>query len=320
MKRKKLLKHLKRKVTGLATRYFIYLLIPAVKNLSETALFRLSRILGTMAFSVARVRRAMAIHNLELAFGNEKSPEEITALAKTVFCELTWGAIETAILLLKGEDTQNRLTRETEVEGAEYLDQALKKKKGVICISAHFGNFTLMTLRLSLMGYPCNMIVRDLADPVVRKIFQDLRDQSGIRWIPLDPKIRSVSQSLRWLKNNGVLFLYADQHKKRGVYVDFFGRPAGTVEGPAILHLRTGAEMLCAFSVRLGRGKNKVIITPPLNIRKTGNREQDIFLVTKAYTETIEAFVRQYPEQWWWVHNRWKGQRKSNRNLPEHSS
>ena len=111
------------------------------------------------------------------------------------------------------------------------------------------------------------------------------------------------------LRSGGVLFLYADRNESEGVYVEFFNRPAGTVEGPAILHLRTGAPMLCAFIVRLGWKKHKIIITPPIPVKRTGNREEDVYQITKTYTKIIEDFVRQYPEQLWWPRKRWKRNR-----------
>jgi KDO2-lipid IV(A) lauroyltransferase len=76
-----------------------------------------------------------------------------------------------------------------------------------------------------------------------------------------------------------------------------------------MLHLRTGAEILCAFIIRQGRREHKIMITPPIKVEKTGNREEDVYQVTNAFTKAIEDFVRQYPEQWWWSHKRWKRNR-----------
>jgi KDO2-lipid IV(A) lauroyltransferase len=159
------------------------------------------------------------------------------------------------------------------------------------------------------MGYPCSTVIKDSDEPAVAKIWQDIRHEVGMQWIPARPRIKAVSESLRWLKKGGILFLYADQNKSDGVYVDFFDRPAGTVEGPAMLHLRTGAEILCAFIIRQGRREHKIMITPPIKVEKTGNREEDVYQVTNAFTKAIEDFVRQYPEQWWWSHKRWKRNR-----------
>ena len=302
-------KRLKKKTERLAGQVFIYFSSIIVKTLPETILFRFSQILGKVVFPLANKRRKRAIENLTSAFKNEKSPQEIKRMAKQVFCEIAQDGVDTAIFLLKKADIKKRLIRDISVEGAEYLDEALKEKKGVICVSAHFGNFMMMTLRLSLMGYPCNIVVKHSDNPVVAEIWRNMMKEAGIQWIPALPKIKAVSGSLRWLKNGGILFLYADHHRNDGVNVDFFNRPAGTAEGPALFHLRTGAEILCAFIIKLGRKEHKIIITPPITVKKTGNREDDVHQITQAYTKIIEDFVRRYPEQWWWAHKRWKRNR-----------
>ena len=297
---------LKEKTERLAGRILTYFLMIIVKSIPEVILYRFSQILGNVSFLFADKRREKAFKNLDIAFKNEKSSQEIKRIAKQVFCEIAEDGVDTVIRLLKDGDIQKTLIQDISVEGAEYLDEALKNKKGVICVGAHLGNFLLLALRLSLKGYPCNMIVKDADNPVVAEIWHNLMRGAGIQWIPARPRIKAVSDSLKWLRNGGILFFYADQHKKDGVYVEFFGRPAGTVEGPALLHLKTGATILCAFIIRLGRKKHKIVITPPITAAKIGNREEDVYQITQAFTKTIEDFVRKYPEQWWWPHKRWK--------------
>jgi KDO2-lipid IV(A) lauroyltransferase len=293
--------------TERATGWFLTCLLRIfIKSVPEILLYRCAHVLGSVSFFWADKRRRRALENLTYAYQNEKSSQEINRLAKQVFYEIAEAGVDTAIRLLKDADLQKTLLQDITVEGAEYLDEALKNKKGVICIGAHFGNFVLIARRLSLMGYPCNMIIKDADNPVTAEIWHILMRGAGIQWIPARPRIKAVSDSLKWLRNGGVLFLYADQHKHDGVYVEFFGRPAGTVEGPALMHLKTDATMLCAFMIRTGRKKHKIIITPPITPPRTGNREEDMYRITSAFTKIIEDFVRRYPEQWWWPHKRWK--------------
>lgn len=289
-----------------AGKFLTVLLRIFIRAVPETLLYRCAHFLASVAFLCADRRRRRALDNLEYAYQNEKSSQEINRLAKQVFYEIAEAGVDTAIRLLKDSDLQKTLVRDISVEGAEYLDEALKSKKGVICIGAHFGNFLLLSLRLSLMGYPCNMVVKDADNPLTAEIWHNLMVEAGIPWIPARPRLRAVSDSLKWLKGGGVLFLYADQHKDDGVQVEFFGHPADTVEGPSLLHLRTGAEMLCAFMIRVGRKKHKIVVTPPITIQKSGNREEDMYRITSAFTKITEDFVRRYPEQWWWPHKRWK--------------
>lgn len=300
-------KRLKEGTEKIAGRFLTYLLKFFFRCVPETLLYRSARMAGSASFLWADKRRTRALKNLTLAFKHEKSSEEINLLAKQVFREIAEAGVDTAIRLLKDADLQKTLLQDISVEGAEYLDEALRQKKGVICIGAHFGNFLLLALRLSLMGYPCNMIVKDADSPVMAELWHILMGGAGIRWIPARPRIKAVSDSLKWLRGGGILFLYADQHKGDGVQVDFFGHPAGTVEGPALMQLKTDAPMLCAFMLRVGRKKHKIIITPPIAIARTGNREEDLYRITSAFTAVIEDYVRRYPEQWWWPHKRWRG-------------
>ena len=302
-------KRSKKKAERLSERLLMRLFLIGIKIFPETALYSFSQIFAGVTFLLAQKSRNLTIENLTSAFKNEKSSKEIKKIARQVFCGIALDGVETAILLLKKADINKILMENISVEGAEYLDEALKNKKSVICIGAHFGNFMLMAAKLSLMGYPYNMIVKDRGNPLGAESWEDIRRKAGIKSIPARPRIKAVSESLRWLKNGGILLLYADHYRKGGVYIDFFNRPAASVRGPAMFHLRTGSVILCAFIIRLDRTKHKIVITPRINVKKTGNREEDVYQITKAYTNIIEDFVRRYPEQWWWSHDRWKKNR-----------
>jgi len=291
---------LKEKIERLAARVLTYFLMIIVKLVPEAMLYRFSHILGNAYFLLSEKRRKRTIKNLTFVYQEEKSSEEITRLTKRIFYEIAEAAVETVIRLLKDADLQKGLLQDISIEGAQYLDEALKTKKGVICIGTHLGNFLFLAFRLSLMGYPCNIVIKDSEHPVAAEIWHILMRGAGIQWIPARPRIKAVSDSLKWLKKGGILFLFADQKKRDGVNVKFFNHQVGTVEGPAILHLRTGAEILCAFMIKLGRKKHKIIVTPPITVKKSGDREEDVYHISQSFTEIIESFVRQYPEQWWW--------------------
>jgi KDO2-lipid IV(A) lauroyltransferase len=154
------------------------------------------------------------------------------------------------------------------------------------------------------------MIVRDANDPVVNELWYDVLNKIGASSISDKPRHEAVSLSIKQLKANKGLCLFCDQNKTDGVYVDFFGLPAGTVEGPALLAHRLRSPVLCAFIIRKALFKHKIVIIPLLDIEYTDNRQSDIKNITKRYTKIIEDFVRKYPNQWWWVHNRWKGMHK----------
>jgi Kdo2-lipid IVA lauroyltransferase/acyltransferase len=285
--------------------YQIFLLV--IKVFPESVLYFFSQIVGNLTYFMAGKRRKLAVKNLTIAFKNEQSPREIKKTARRVFCEIAWSWFELFILIKKKADINKTLCENISVEGIEYLDAALKNNKGVIFIGAHFGNFVLLTTKLTWMGYPLKTIDKNRRTLFGAEYWQDIQKKLIINSISARPRIRAVSESLKWLKKLNVLFLYADQNRKKdGVCVDFFNRPALTVRGPAVFQLRTGAEILCAFIVRLDRTKHKIIITPPLNVERTGDREKDVWRITQAYTSIIEDVVRRYPQQWLWPHKRWK--------------
>ncbi|MFZ2630387.1 MAG: hypothetical protein WA081_22975 [Desulfosalsimonadaceae bacterium] len=299
-------KKVKEKADNFLERLFYQIFLLVVKIFPETALYFFSQLAGNLAYFLAGKRRKLAIKNLTIAFKNKLSPREIKQTARRVFCEIAWSWFEVFILITKKSDINKTLCEDISVEGIEYLDAALKKEKGVIFIGAHFGNFVLLTTKLTWMGYPLKTIDKNRRTLLGTEYWQDVQKKFRINSISARPRIRAVSESLRWLKKLNILFLYADQNRKKdGVSVDFFNRPALTVRGPAMFHLRTGAEILCAFIVRLDRKKHKIMITPPLNVEKTGNLDEDLRRITQTYTSVIEDVVRQYPHQWLWPHKRW---------------
>lgn len=297
-----------RRLERVAGRYFMKFSMDIIKWLPECLLYPFSRFMGYLAFWVVPRYRRIALDNLKESF-KEKTRSEIRKIAVESYCEITWGALE-IIRLALDKNAQQKLKDLIEIEGAEHLDSELKKGKGIICISAHFGSFPIMTSRLSLEGYPFKLVMRFADDEGVTDMWKGVMRNVGINAISARPRRRAVVESLRWLRAGKPLCLHSDQNKTNGVYVDLFQRPAGTVEGPARLHLRTGAPIVCGFIVRLDRHHHKIFITPPLNIKLTGDDKKDIFNITQAFTKVIEEFVRKYPRQWWWMHDRWKTTRR----------
>jgi KDO2-lipid IV(A) lauroyltransferase len=299
-------KRVKEKTDHFFERLFYHFFLLVIKILPETVLYLFSQMAGNLAYFLAGKRRKLAIRNLTIAFKHEQSPHEIKKTARQVFCEIAWSWFEIFILAIKKADISKALAENISIEGLEYLDAALKNKKGIICISAHIGNFMMLATKLTRMGYPCKTIVKNRKTLFGKQYLQDLQKKGGMELISARPRIRAASESLKCLKKGKILIIYSDQNRKKdGVSVNFFNHPALTVKGPAMFHLRTGADILCAFIIRQGRTKHKLIITPPLAVKKTGSREKDVWLITQAYTSIIEDVIRQYPKQWWWPHKRW---------------
>jgi len=292
----------------------------------ERALPCIADYLEVVSRPFTRRWRRIALENLTLSLGKEKSKEGIKYIyraclreAAQCFCEL----VSSMDSLFRKSSVLNELKEKFLLEGEENLRRALSEGKGVIGLCAHFGNFAMMGSGLTSRGYPYALVVRPADESRVETHFQKWRDRMGYESIPALPRSTAVRRSLLALRQNKILALFADQNKaKGGLFVDFFGRPAGTVVGPAVMALRTGAPIVPIFNVRQGMDKHKVIIGPPVQFEISGNQEKDIPVVTAKITKVIEDFVRQYPTHWWWFHNRWKAKPKKEdeAETPESSS
>jgi KDO2-lipid IV(A) lauroyltransferase len=271
--------------------------------------YRFSIGLGTLAYYLVRKHRKLTLANLRRAFGNSKDENEYRKIAKEVFRQIALGGCETAIAALYKSGEQ--LKKEIEIEGLEYLKRALQRGKGAIVLSAHLGNFTLMCARLSQENFPFKTVIRDPDDEAVADFFERMRNRLNVELINAKPRNVCVRNSIEFLRQNGVLCLLADQSKNKGVFVKFFGHLSGTVAGPAVMALRTGAPIIPVFIVRKDKINHKIIVHPPLEVSLSGDYHKDIFEITQKFTTIIEEYARSYPEQWWWVHQRWKHQPKT---------
>ena len=256
-----------------------------------------------LGYIIAGKQRNIALDSLTIAFGNDKSQDEIKQIAKDCFTFLAKAGLELMLLM----DKPTLLKKSVEIVGKEYLDTALARGKGVILVSAHFGNFPLLMSKLSLEGYKIAGIIRYMRDVRAEKFFMKKRTKLGIKTIHTQPRKVCVENSIRSLRNNEVLFIPMDQNfGTGGVFVDFFGRKAATATGPVVLAQRTKAAIVPAFIVRQKDDTHKIIIEPPLNLEETGGQQDTIIKNIQKLTNIIEAYIRRYPAEWGWIHRRWK--------------
>jgi KDO2-lipid IV(A) lauroyltransferase len=252
-------------------------------------------------YHLAPRRRLIAIHNIKRAFPG-KSMEEIIAIAKGVYRNM---AVVAADFFDIPKLTQDNLSDLIELEGLEHCRKALEKNKGILMFGAHFGNWELGAIALSLGLKPSVVIYRPLDSPLLENLITWVRSCTGNMPIAKELAMRSM---LRHLKKNDILGILIDQNVDvaEGVFVEFFGRPACTTNGLALLALHTGAPVIHGYVVRLTDGRYRMVFGEEVELVRTGDREQDILINTQNFTRIIEDTVRQYPDQWLWVHQRWK--------------
>jgi KDO2-lipid IV(A) lauroyltransferase len=274
-----------------------------VTHLSLESLDFYGEKIGIIAHSLLRKRRRAALNNLRLALGKEKTEEEIERICRDCFKNIGKDMME----ISRCFDIENSFFKTLlKLEGRDHLDHALKEGKGVIALTGHFGNFPLMNVQLAKEGYPISIVARDPENPKVAKKISSFRDAIGMEFIPDKPRSTCVSKCLKALKNNRILLMQIDQNApSTEVWVDFFGYLVPTFKGPVILSLRTGAPIIPMFIIR-NPDFLQITIYPPFKLNITGDPQQDITSNIARLTKIIEATIREYPEQWWWIHRRFK--------------
>ncbi|MCL2669989.1 MAG: lysophospholipid acyltransferase family protein [Syntrophaceae bacterium] len=249
-------------------------------------------------------QRLIATYNLRRAFP-EKPLDEIRRIVLGVYRNL--GIVSAEFFTLP------RLTRKNigtlvEAEGLEHCKKALEKQKGVLLFGAHFSNWELEAVAVSLLIKPGLIIYRPLDSTLLDRLVWRVRSATGNRPLAKEHAMRSM---LRSLKRNEILGIKIDQNVAwhEGVFVDYFGRPACTTDGLGILAIHTEAPVLPASLTRLPDGRYRFAIGPEVEISRTGDQDRDVLINTQRFTKVIEETVRRYPNQWLWVHQRWKTQR-----------
>ncbi len=252
-------------------------------------------------------QRRIAWESLNIAFGNTKSDTEKKWIMKKCFENLGKGMIELIYFMAHPEMIKERVF----FEGKENLDKAFGLGRGVIGISAHFGNFPLMLLRMAQEGYDTSAIIRPTHDKEIEEYFQRMRTQLGLKTIYSHPRSVCVNTSLKKLRENAFLFIPLDQNfgSGRGVFVDFFGQKAATATGPVVFARRTKAPVIPIFTVRQKDDTHKIIIEEPVEL-ELDNSEEALVRDVGQITKIIERYIRQYPEEWGWMHRRWKSRPK----------
>jgi KDO2-lipid IV(A) lauroyltransferase len=243
-------------------------------------------------------RRRVALDNIRLSLGREMAPAEVRRLGRRSFQHLGMNFIEACRYFLRPTDVM--LSR-VHIEGVEHLRNAAAGGRGVLALTAHYGNWELLAAAHGLGGLPLSIVIRPLEHPVLDDLADRFRRRSGAELIVKRQAVREVLQALRRGRMVGILL---DQNATRaeGVFVPFFGVPASTSKGLAVLALRTGAPVVPVFLRREPDGGHCIDVSAPLVPPPDG----DIEAYTAMFNLAIEAAIRRAPEQWFWMHARWR--------------
>jgi len=256
--------------------------------------------LGLLAFRLDRRHRRIALENLAVAFGRERSEAARAEIARASFKNL--GGLFGDILKLLRYSRKRALSL-IAVEGRAHMEAALAQGKGVLLFTGHFGNWELAAAPLTEIG-PLRVVARALDNPLLEKELAALRTKLGGRIID---KFGAARPILKALGRNEIVAILIDQNvlRREAVFVDFFGKTAGTTPGLAAFHLRTGAPLVPIFVHPDRRGRYVLKIGEPFTVPASGRLDDDVLKITQLCTKIIEREIRESPELWFWVHKRW---------------
>lgn len=262
---------------------------------------RLGERLGRLAFKVIGRSRQHAVRNLRLAYGDTLTEQQRLELTRRVFEH--FGRITMDFYRAALGNSEEMLNLISEVEGWDEIGMAaFAQNKGIVAITGHLGNFELFARYVAKRGIPLTVVARDPDDPVFGALVRRVRESGGYE---VQDKGKSARGLFKALQRKEVVGILHDQNSG-DVFVPFFGVPAGTPVGPAVLALKTGAPLIPAYCLAKPDGTYKILVRPAIPVEDTGNRDADLKRIMAAATADLEEVVRAYPEQWLWLHNRWK--------------
>ncbi|HEY0161762.1 MAG TPA: lysophospholipid acyltransferase family protein [Edaphobacter sp.] len=258
--------------------------------------------IGNLAYSVLSRLRRVGAQNLAMAFPNLNNAERERIL-KTEYRNL---GLLLAEFCQMSRYTPEQASRFIRYEGLENYLRARDRGQGVLVLTGHLGAWELSSFYHSLMGYPMGMVIRRLDNPLVDRFVNRIRCLHGNRVIHKDDFARGLIASMRAGETVGIL-MDTNMTPPQGVFVPFFGRQACTASGMARVAQRTGAAVVPGFLLWEEREQSYVLhFGEELPVVCTGDTEADALENTAKFTAVIEDYVRRYPEQWLWMHRRWK--------------
>jgi len=262
-----------------------------LKILSVRKLHILSQNIASILFNYIPKRKNTALKNLKIAFP-DKSDEWINTTLKKCYSFFTYNFLQ----FLAFPFDPNSI--EIEVVGKKYLNNAINENSGTVLVSAHFGSWEILGYWFGINNYPLVGIAQKQKNKGANLFFEEKRQLSGTKQVYRKSSMDSLYEILNAKK---ILGLVSDQDARgKGVFVDFFNKPASTHKGAALFHLNTNASLIFGICVQKDIEKYRVEFIP-INPKKKSTED-----ITQLYTTIIEQSIKKYPEQYFWFHNRWK--------------
>ena len=262
---------------------------------------RLGDGIGFIAFSIIRYRRHVSLGNLKKSFGQKYSDHQYKSIALRSYINLARNLIE---YMMFPRLVKTDLSQRIRVVNGDALKNHFKTGKGVVLISGHFGSWELMGAYLAQAGWPIDFLVGVQHNRFVNELMNRHRQIFGIGLIEIGVAARGVFAALK--NGRGVAMLADQDAGNDGAIIDFLGRPASAVKGPAAFAIKTNTPIFYGAFVRQDLDHHVLYVEGPMAVEKTGDKEEDIKRLTQAYSDELAKYVTEYPDHWLWSHRRWK--------------
>lgn len=258
--------------------------------------------LGHLVYVLHGRLRRVGMRNLDMAFP-DRSRADKRKILRGVFTSL---GRQLAEICLFPRYTAENVSDVVIYDGFENFQNASDAGKGVLFLTGHLGGWELSAFAHSLYGHPLRFVMRPLDNPYLDRMVREYRTMHGNIPILKDDPVRELLRAMKEGATVGIL-MDTNMMPPQGIFVNFFGIPAGTASGLARIALRTDAAVVPGFTLwDPVLRKYRLRFDPPVKLVRTGDNNADIVTNTQVFTNVIEGFVRKYPDQWLWVHRRWK--------------
>jgi KDO2-lipid IV(A) lauroyltransferase len=289
---------MRRKLEYAAAWPFIKILGAMPRPLSRAFAIGISQAVYLLHFRL----RQVGMRNLAMVFP-EKSDAERARILRGVFASL---GRQLAELCQFPKYTPENIDEVVTYEGLENYERAYARRKGVLFLTAHFGGWELSAFAHSLHGHWLHIVMRPMDNQYLDRLLHNYRTMHGNKTVAKDDFVRGLLAAMKAGETVGIL-MDTNMTPPQGIFVDFFGIPACTASGLARIALRTDAAVVPGFTIwDPALRKYRLRFDPALELIRSGDLEADIAANTQLFTRVIEEYVRKYPDQWLWVHRRWK--------------
>ena len=268
------------------------------RPLARAAAISLGWLIYVLHFRLRRV----GMRNLQLAFPEKSRPQRARIL-RGVFTSL---GRQFAEVCRFPKYTLQNVTQTVVYDGFENYERAFARGKGVLFLTAHFGGWELSAFTHSMHGHPMRVVMRPMDNVYLDRLIQQYRTMHGNTMVDKDDFVRGLLGAMKNGEGVGIL-MDTNMTPPQGIFVDFFGIPACTASGLARIALRTDAAVVPGFTIwDAALGKYRLRFDPAVELVRSDDNDADIVANTQLFTKIIEDYVRKYPDQWLWIHRRWK--------------